>query len=104
MLATTITARHCEIPAELRARADEVCRRLGAQTRNPLEASVTFDVDGQIRVAEIRLHNAHGDVFIARGDGKDHRSALDRAEEKLRRQVEKRHAGPRRDRLAAGDA
>ena len=104
MLATTITARHCEIPAELRARADEVCRRLGAQMRSPLEASVTFDVDGQIRTAEIRLHNAKGDLFVATGDGKDHRSALDRAEEKLRRQIERRHTGSRRSRAAAGDA
>ncbi len=104
MLATTITARHCEIPAELRARADEVCRRLGAQTRQPLEAAVTFDVDGQTRTAELRLHNAKGDLFVATGEGKDHRSALDRAEEKLRRQLEKRHAGPRRDREAAGEA
>lgn len=104
MLATTITARHCEIPAELRARADEVCRRLGAQTRRPLEASVIFDVEGLDRVAEIKLHNAGGDVFVAKGDGKDHRSALDRAEEKLRRQLEKRHARPGHDRAALGDA
>jgi ribosome-associated translation inhibitor RaiA len=104
MLTTTITARHCEIPAELRARADEVCRRLGAQAQRPLEASVTFDVEGQMRTAEIKLHSARGDVFVATGDGKDHRSALDRADEKLRRQIEKRHAGPRRDRAAAGDA
>jgi ribosome-associated translation inhibitor RaiA len=104
MLATTITARHCEIPAELRARADEVCRRLGAQTRSPLEAAVTFDVDGQERTAEIRLHNARGDLFVATGSGKDHRSALDRAEDKLRRQVEKRHVGPHRDRETVGDA
>jgi ribosome-associated translation inhibitor RaiA len=104
MLTTTITARHCEIPAELRARADEVCRRLGAQAQRPLEASVTFDVEGQLRTAEIKLHSARGDVFVATGDGKDHRSALDRADEKVRRQIEKRHAGPRRDRAAAGDA
>ena len=56
MLAITITARHCEIPAELRTRADEVCRRLGAQAQRPLEASVTFDVDGPAMTAEIRLH------------------------------------------------
>lgn len=104
MLATTITARHCEIPTELRARADEICRRLGEQTRHPLEAAVTFDVDGMDRTAELRLHNARGDLFVATGAGKDHRSALDRAEEKLRRQLEKRRAVARRKRAAAGDA
>jgi ribosome-associated translation inhibitor RaiA len=104
MLATTVTARHCEIPAELRTRADEVCRRLGGQADRPLEATVTFDIDGPERTAELRLHTARGDLFVATGTGKDHRSALDRAEEKLRKQLEKRHAGPRRDRAAAADA
>ena len=104
MLATTITARHCEIPAELRVRADEVCRRLGGQAHRPQEATVTFDIDGLERTAEIRLHSARGDLFVATGKGGDHRSALDRAEEKLRKQIEKRHAGPRRERAAASDA
>ena len=104
MLATTITARHCEIPTELRARADEICRRLGAQTRRPLEASVTFDVDGPARVAEIKLHNARGEVFVSKADAKDHRSALDRAEAKLSRQLETAHARAGRDRAAASDA
>lgn len=104
MLAITITARHCEIPAELRARADEVCRRLGAQAQRPLEASVTFDVDGLEMTAEIRLHSSRGDTFVATGEGKDHRSALDRAEDKLKRQLEKRHVRPGRGRAAATDA
>jgi len=104
MLAITITARHCEIPAELRARADEVCRRLGAQARRPLEASVTFDVDGPEMIAEIRLHSSRGDTFVATGDGKDHRSALDLAEAKLKRQLEKAHTRPGRGRAASADA
>ena len=104
MLATTITARHCEIPTELRTRADEVCRRLGAQANRPLEAAVTFDLDGHEPTAEIRLHSARGDLFVATGEGKDHRSALDRAEEKLMRQLEKKHARPGRGRATPADA
>ena len=104
MLATTITARHCEIPTELRTRADEVCRRLGAQANRPLEAAVTFDMDGHESTAEIRLHSARGDLFVATGEGKDHRSALDRAEDKLKRQLEKRHTRPGRGRAATADA
>lgn len=92
---TTITARHCEIPEALRERAQTVLERLGNFARRPVEATVVFDADGLDRIAELRLHVARGEVLIARGEGEDHRTALDRAEEKLRRQLE-RVTQPRR--------
>lgn len=94
---TTITARHCEISDALRERAAAVVDRLGSLASRPIEATVVFDADGPRRTTEIRLHVARGEVLVATGEAEDHRSALDRAEEKLRRQVEK--AGrPRRTR------
>ena len=96
---TTITARHCEISEALRQRAGEVVDRIGAFAARPIEATVVFDADGLRRTAEIRLHVARGEVLVARGEADDHRSALDRAEEKLRRQVEKT-ARPRRSRAS----
>ena len=39
-----------------------------------------------------------GEVLVAKGEAEDHRTALDRAEEKLRKQVEKVSARPRRTR------
>ena len=94
---TTITARHCDIPEALRERAAAVVERLGTFASRPIEATVVFDADGLLRTAEIRLHVAGGEVLVATGEAEDHRSALDRAEEKLRRQVEKT-ARPRRPR------
>ena len=94
---TTITARHCEISDALRERAAAVVDRLGSFATRPIEATVVFDEDGLQRTAEIRLHVARGEVLVATGEADDHRSALDRAEEKLRRQVEKT-ARPRRSR------
>jgi ribosomal subunit interface protein len=94
---TTITARHCEIPDALRERALTVVERLGGLAQRPMGATVVFDADGPNRTAELRLHLAGGDVLVARGEGEDHRTALDRAEEKVRRQVEKA-ARPRRSR------
>jgi ribosome-associated translation inhibitor RaiA len=44
-------------------------------------------------VAELRLHLARGERLVARGEADDHRTALDRAEEKLRRQLDR--TGPR---------
>jgi ribosomal subunit interface protein len=92
---TTITARHCEIPDALRAHARTVVERLGALAPRPVEATAVFEEDGVAHAAELRLHVSHGEVFVARGEGPDHRTALDRAEERLRRQLE-RSAGRRR--------
>lgn len=86
---TTITARHCDIPDALRERAAAVVERLGGLAPRPIEATVVFDEDGLLRTAEIRLHVARGEVLVATGEADDHRTALDRAEDKLRRQVEK---------------
>lgn len=86
---TTITVRHCEIPDALRERAAAVVSRLGNIAPRPIEATVVFDAEGLQRTAEIRLHVARGEVLVASGEAEDHRTALGRAEEKLRRQAEK---------------
>ena len=95
---TTITARHCEISDAIRERALAVVERLGNIATRPMEASVVFDTDGQQQTAELRLHLAAGDLLVAGGEAADHRTALDRAEEKLRKQLEKASARPRRSR------
>ena len=95
---TTITVRHCEISEELRERAVSVVERLGDLAPHPIDTTVVFDTDGTTATAELRLHLAHGEVLVAKGEGTDHRSALDRAEEKLRRQVERAADRPRRGR------
>ncbi len=95
---TTIIARHCEIPDVLRERARVITERLGALASRPLEAAVTFHADGLERVVELRLHDSRGELFVATGEAADHRTALDRAEDKLRRQLEKANGRPRRSR------
>ena len=95
---TTITARHCEVSEALRERALTVVERLGAIASRPIEATVVFDAEGMQQTAELRLHVARGEVLVAKGEADDHRTALDRAEDKLRRQVERASAYPRRAR------
>lgn len=97
---TTITVRHCEISDALRERAITVVERLGNMAYRPMDMTVVFDTDGIQQTAELRLHLARGEVLVAKGEGADHRSALDRAEEKLRRQVERVSDRPRRARSA----
>jgi ribosomal subunit interface protein len=95
---TTMTVRHSEISDALRDRALTVVERLGQMASRPMEMTVVFDADGIQQTVELRLHLGRGEVLIAKGDGPDHRTALDRAEEKLRRQVERASDRPRRAR------
>ncbi|MGH7703026.1 MAG: HPF/RaiA family ribosome-associated protein [Gemmatimonadales bacterium] len=97
----SITARHCVIPKTLRVRALAVLERLGNHASRPVDGSVVFDTGPNRQTVEIRLHLATGTLFVATGDGSNHRSALDRAEEKLRRQLDKGVPRTRRTRGTA---
>ncbi len=92
----SITARHCEISEELRERTRQVLERLGSLVRRPVEAAVVFDVGPQVATAEIRLKSGRSDVLVATGQDRDHRSALDRAVDKMRRQLEREDPASRR--------
>lgn len=86
---TTISARHCEISDELRERAATVLERLDDLVTRPVDGTVVFDVAGQLQTVEIRIHASTGELFVATAEEKDHRTALDRAEDKVKRQLEK---------------
>ena len=92
----TITARHCEISEELRARARVLLERLGKVAGRPHDGSMTFEEDHGAASTELRLHTARGVVHVASAVGADHRSALDRAMARLRRQLDKKPAPARR--------
>lgn len=83
---TTITARRCEISDELRTRAQAVVDRLAGVAQNPIEANVTFGIEGVAQTAELRFHVA-GEVLVAGSQADDHRTALDSAEAKMRKQL-----------------
>lgn len=86
---TTISARHCEITEALRDRAQAVTARLAQLSPHALEATVVFDATPTTCSVEIRLHVRGGKFLVGAGTAPDHRTALDRAEEKLRPQLEK---------------
>jgi ribosomal subunit interface protein len=99
----TITARHCEISDALRDRAITVVERLGNLMSRSMESAVVFDTDATQQTVEIRLHIPRGEVLVARAEGSDHRTALDRAEERLRHQLERVANRPRRTRSTSTD-
>jgi len=86
---TIIAARHCEIPDELRERAQALIDRLERVARRSEDARVIFDVEDGALTVEIRLHRGGRRLHSAVGSAPDHRTALDRAFAKLRRQLDK---------------
>lgn len=98
---TTISARHCEISDTLRDRTRAVARRLAQLSPHALDATVVFDANPALRTVEIRLHARGGRMLVGAGSGQDHRTALDRAEEKLRPQLERTSSLRRRARRPA---
>lgn len=92
----TITSRHEAVPDDLRVRAEAVAIRLAKLAHRPTRASVEFDLEHQRHTAELRIHAARSAVYVASGEAADHRTALDRAAAKLRRQLDKKPAARRR--------
>ena len=97
---TTITARHCEVTESLRERALSVIGRLAQLSPLALDATVVFDAGPLAHSVEIRLHARGRKMLVGVGEGADHRTALDRAEEKLRPQLHKAGRGRQRLRRA----
>ena len=95
----TITARHCEIPEGLRVRARTLVERLTRFATRPHDGQVLFSADHGTPTVEVRVHAARGVVHVATAEGVDHRSALDLAVARVRRQLD--NAAPKRRRVAA---
>jgi ribosomal subunit interface protein len=100
---TTISARHFDISETLRDRAQAVSDRLEKLSPHALEATIVFETEAHPEACkvEIRLHARGRKVLIGIGEGTDHRTALDRAEEKLRPQLEKASGARLRARRAS---
>lgn len=100
----TVTARHCEVSPELRALTRERVSRLARLAGRPHGAQVVFSDDHGVSAVELRLHTSRGAVLVGRGSARAHRSALDQAMARVRRQLDKtpRHNGrPTRRRTTA---
>jgi ribosomal subunit interface protein len=91
---TTVTTRHCEIPDELKARAETLVEKLAKAAHRPQSADVVFDADHGNKVVEIQLKLTRGQVRIASAEAEDFRTALDRAVAKMRNQLDKNSGRP----------
>ena len=86
---TTVTARHCEISEDLRARAASVVEKTAKIASRAQSAEVIFNVDHGVKVIEMKLMMPRGQVRIATAEADDFRTALDRAAAKIRNQLKK---------------
>jgi ribosomal subunit interface protein len=94
----TITARHVEIDADLRARAQELVQKVAKLAKRAHHAQVTLAEDAGEAGVEIELHVPRGRVHVGKALAPDHRSALDLAIARVKRQLldEKETPRPRR--------
>ncbi|MEX1050387.1 MAG: ribosome-associated translation inhibitor RaiA [Gemmatimonadales bacterium] len=84
-----ITARHSEIPADVRERAEDTLTRLGRLAPRPVRAAAVFDLDHQRHIVELQMHLPRQGLLVAKAEATEFRTALDRAADKLRHQIEK---------------
>src|SRR5207248_9334126 len=72
----TITARHCELPPELRARARALVERLARVAARPPDARVVFVADHGRPAVEVRLTAARGRLTVGAACGGGQNSML----------------------------
>lgn len=96
----TITARHTEIDDELRAQTRELIHRTLKVAHRPHHAQVTFSEDHGEVEAEIEVHIPRGRMYVAKAAAADHRSALDAAIGRIKRQLLDQKKSPKTRRRA----
>ena len=95
-----VTARHCEVPDEVRDRDSQLIEKVAKKANRPHRAEIVFDDDHNQKIVELQLSLARGQLKVCRAEADDFRTALDRALDKLGNQLDK--VSPRPSRRAAG--
>ena len=96
-----VAARHCQIPDSVRTRTEEQIARLARYDPRIASADAVYEETKRVRSVEVILSVHGGEPVIARGEGEEFRSALDKVVERLRRILRRQrsqardHQGPR---------
>ncbi|GMV07214.1 MAG: hypothetical protein AMXMBFR53_34890 [Gemmatimonadota bacterium] len=96
-----VAARHCDIPDSVRKRTEEQITRLAKYDPRVAAAEVVFEEEKRVRKVEVILSVDRGEPVVARGEGEEFRTALDKVVDRLGRILRrqrgqaKSHQGPR---------
>jgi ribosomal subunit interface protein len=100
-LRVQVAARHCEIPDSVRTRTEEQIERLAKYDPRVGSAEVVYEEEKRVRRVEVILSILGGEPVVARGEGEEFRTALDKVVDRLgrilrrQRSQAKDHQGPR---------
>jgi ribosomal subunit interface protein len=83
----TITARHTEVDHDLRVHTRDLVEKVVKLVRRPHHAQVIFTEDHGEAGVEIEVHAPRGRVHVAKSQAADHRTALDAAIARVKRQL-----------------
>lgn len=81
----TITERHCQIPSRVRTRTESVVGGLSKYEDRATAAEVVFSDEKHTKKAEIIVHIDGAPHVVARGEGREFRSAIDQATDRAKR-------------------
>lgn len=87
-----IAARHCDIPDSVRRRTEEQISRLGKYDPRVNGADVVFEEEKRIRKIEVILSVDGSDPVVARGEGQEFRTALDKVADRLSRMLKRQRS------------
>jgi len=88
MVHLTLTARHLELTEALKTYVEEKIRRIERYTVKPVSAMVTLMIERYRHIVDISL-NIHGAFVQAKGESNEMYSSIDKAVEKIERQMKK---------------
>ncbi|HET9948211.1 MAG TPA: ribosome-associated translation inhibitor RaiA [Longimicrobiales bacterium] len=84
-----ITARHCDVPADVLERADAQVAALSKYSPRATSADVVFVEEKLSRVIEVIVHIDGGEPVVARAEDGDFRGALDKVVDRMSRRLRK---------------
>jgi len=87
-----IVARHCEVPDPVRQRTEEQIARLAKYDPRVSAAEVIFDEERHLRRVEAILSVDRAEPVVAKAEGEEFRTALDKVVDRLGRMVKRQRA------------